>query len=437
VTNHGKAVTGNVWPGECVFPDFTNQETRSWWSARVEGLADVGFDGFWNDMNEPSVFSDTLGDTLPDGSMHDGDGQPMSHVAGGHNLYGMQMARATFEGLATKSPDRRPFNISRAGYAGSQRYGSTWTGDNRSTWKHLQLSIAMVINAGLSGTPFTGPDVGGFRGAPDAELYTRWMQAACLFPFFRTHSAKTAPAREPWRFGALTEQRVRSAIELRYRLLPYIYSEFMQGLPNGMPLIRPLFFSDPADTGLRRIDDAFFVGNNLLAAPVTMPGSLARSVVLPQGSWFDLDGNQFSGQTTHQVSAPLDQLPVFVRAGTVLPQWPVRQHTGEPVASATLHAYLGNGQSSWYEDAGDGFDHESEGHRSTTFRLDASDGFTIDRATKGNYDPGYEQTTLVVHGLTTAPRRIEVEGQPRRFKVLGPNSFELIAGDFERVRVVV
>ena len=194
-------VTAPVWPGTCHFPDFTSARVRAWWSAQLKVLTQAGFAGFWNDMNEPTIFNLQREATLPDYVVHDWDGLGCSHVQGGHNVYGMLMARATREGVQKQKPDKRPFVITRAGYAGVQRYASTWTGDNAATWDHLRLSVSMVLNSGLSGVAFTGPDVGGFAGDPDGELYTRWMQLGSMMPFFRVHTAAETAPTEPWRFG--------------------------------------------------------------------------------------------------------------------------------------------------------------------------------------------------------------------------------------------
>ena len=423
-----------VWPGDCAFPDFTDPKVRSWWSGRVSALVgDAGFDGLWNDMNEPSVMVDQKGVTLPDSTRHDCDGHPATSADGGHNVYGMQMAKATFDGLTDGRKKSRPFNISRSGYAGLARHATNWTGDNRSSWEHLRLSITMVLNLGLCGVPFTGPDIGGFRGSPDAELMTRWLEAASMLPFFRNHAARDAAYREPWRFGTAAEKNIRADIERRYQLLGYLYSEYAQGIRAGLPLARPVFFDDPADSALRAVEDEFLVGSQMLSAPVVTRGAKSREVRLPKGDWYGFDGQPYPGGGQVRVDAPLGELPLFVRAGAVVPQWPVRQHTGERLRSVTLHAYWGEGSSVWYEDAGDGYGYQKGESRTSTFKVSASAG-TLTRSVDGSFDPGYKTVSVAVHGVGDRPQSVRVDGKTVEFTVKsGTLLFD--AGDFGEVSI--
>jgi alpha-glucosidase len=324
----GQPFVGPVWAGSSHFPDFTHPGTRRWWAAQFESFAKIGIAGIWNDMNEPVLFNLGADRQMPDAVRHDFEGAGASHVEA-HNVYGALMGRASREGLERWQPGKRPFNITRAAYAGSQRYASSWTGDNLSTWDHLRLSITMTLNSGLSGIAFTGPDTGGFGGNPEPELFVRWLQLSSLLPFFRVHSSKKTRDQEPWSFGQPYEDLARTAIERRYQLLPYLYSLFAQCSQNGWPIVRPVFMADPSDARLRSVEDAYMLGDWLYVAPVLDKGATARDVVLPRGGWYDFNTGRFiEGGGTIHVEAPLDTLPIFARAGAIIPLWPSMQYVG-------------------------------------------------------------------------------------------------------------
>ncbi|RPJ44211.1 MAG: alpha-glucosidase, partial [Candidatus Latescibacterota bacterium] len=248
----GEPYTGRVWPGTCVFPDFTNSVARAWWADLVSGFLGSGADGVWIDMNEPAIF-DVWEKTMPLSSVHRADaalGGPDTH-ARYHNVYGMLMARATREGMAAARPNTRPFVLTRANHLGGQREAASWSGDNRADWYHLDASIPTVLNLGLSGQPFSGADIGGFAGDGDGDLFARWMGIGALLPFARGHSEKGTIDKEPWAFGPEVEAVCREALRRRYRLLPYLYTVFREASVTGLPVARPLFFADPADATLR------------------------------------------------------------------------------------------------------------------------------------------------------------------------------------------
>ena len=381
-TAAGEELHAVVWPGVCAFPDFTSAKARAWFGSLYAGFLDQGVDGFWNDMNEPGVFvppeanaSALVHDprkTFALDARHDGDGDPGTH-ARYHNVYGMQMARATFEGLQHLRPEDRPFVLTRAGYAGVQRYSAVWTGDNASTWDHLALSIPMLTNLSISGVPFVGADIGGFTGAPSPELYTRWLQAAALTPFMRTHSAIDTPQREPWTHGARYEAINRASIELRYILLPYLYTQFAQTEASGIPPMRPLWFEYPRDPAALLRDDEFLVGRDLLVAPVVHEGETKRRVYFPKGdAWRDWhDGKRHEGGSFADIEAPLERLPLFVRAGATIATQPVVQHTGQmPQVPLTLTVALGaDGASTVYQDSGNGYGYRKGESRTLSTRL--------------------------------------------------------------------
>ncbi len=354
--------TGSVWPGLCGFPDFTAARTRRWWAAEVKRFVDEsGLDGLLCDMNEPAVF-EVPNKTLPDAARHRG----WPGVGGGdharfHNIYGQLMAEATRVGLEEAHPGRRPFLVSRSLHLRGGSIAGTWTGDNQSDFTHLGWSIPMALNLGLSGQPFAGPDVGGFFGTPSPELFVRWYELAAFLPFFRGHADKTSPRQEPWSLGKRAEALVRRAIERRMRLMPTLYTLFREAHETGLPIVRPLFFLDPADPALRAVDDVFLLGDALLVAPVVVEGARRKRVRLPcvPGGWFRFDGRgRRLLEREIEVPAPLGQVPLFARAGTILfedEKRPTAACRGE--GSLRLHIFLdqaGLARGRLFDDAGDG-----------------------------------------------------------------------------------
>ncbi|HLV37809.1 MAG TPA: TIM-barrel domain-containing protein, partial [Spirillospora sp.] len=410
----GERVAASVWPGLCHFPDFTKQDVRDWWVEQCQPLLAMGVDGVWNDMCEPATFLPERAGTLPDYVLHDGDGQGGTHLTY-HNVYGMQMARASLQALQTHKPDSRPVNMLRAGYAGTQRYASSWTGDNTSNWDHIRLSISMTLNMGLSGAPMTGPDVGGFYENADGELFTRWLQATCLLPYFRGHTALGTAPHEPWVFGQPYEVINRLTIELRYRLLPYLYSVVAQAAEYGWPVVRPMFTVEPHNPAIRGIDDSYLLGDSLLVAPVLERGAVQRSVYLPAGmDWYDYWTNEcFEGGQTIDVTAPLERLPLFVRSGAVIPHWPDMQYVGQKeIDKLTLRLYPGSHETILYEDAGEGLGYQ-QGQYRWVYITASEDGdkLILNRRVAGSYEPTYKLIGLEVVGLNDEPSEIRVDRQ--------------------------
>lgn len=313
-TEGGDIYLGHVWPGDTAFPDFATPEARAWWGELNAGHVTSGLAGIWNDMNEPAT-----GSVPPDRMRFDHARAPHERF---HNQYALLMAMATTTGLRAARPDQRTFVLSRAGFAGIQRYSATWTGDNLSTWEFLAQSIPMSTGLGLSGQPFVGSDIGGFAGDATAELFTRWMQYGMLTPFARNHNAVGQADQYPWSFGPEVLDRVREAVRLRYRLLPYLYAAFVEASATGMPVQRPLWLADQADPALAAVDDAYLLGPHLLVAPVLEPGVTERAVRLPAGRWYDWNSTEtYVGGGEALVPAPLDHAPLLVRAGAVVPTW--------------------------------------------------------------------------------------------------------------------
>ncbi|MEU3891731.1 glycoside hydrolase family 31 protein [Streptomyces sp. NPDC029041] len=315
----GKVVEGVVWPGEVVFPDFTHARVRAWWGALYEERLAQGFSGFWHDMNEPTSFTAFGESTLPRSARHCLEGRGGDHREA-HNVYALCMARAGFEGLRRLAPEERPFLFSRSGWAGMQRYGGTWSGDVATGWPGLRASLALVMGLGLCGVPYSGPDVGGFDGVPSPELYLRWFQLGAYLPLFRTHAGLRAGRREPWEFGEEVLEHARAALVERRRLLPYFVTLAHLARRTGAPYVRPLWWAAPEERALRDCEDAFLLGDALLVAPVLDPGVGRRTVRLPRGRWYDVaTGQAYEGPGQVLVDAPLSRIPVFARAGSVLP----------------------------------------------------------------------------------------------------------------------
>jgi alpha-glucosidase len=355
----GKRYTGTVWPGRCHFPDFTNPKVREWWGKSFTALTEPGVEGFWNDMNEPS----TWGQDIPDIVGFDFDGHH-STIAEAHNVYGLNMSRATFEGTRQLLNGKRPFVLTRAAYAGIQRYSAVWTGDNQATEEDLMMAVRLVNSLGVSGVSFTGPDMGGFIGTPTNELFSRWMSVGVFTPFFRNHAEINSRRKEPWSFGENVEDISRQWINKRYQLIPYLYSAFYESTQTGMPVARTLAINYPGDEKIYTDDfqNEYLFGGQILVAPVSSE-TIHCNVYFPEGTWYRLsDDKLYQGKTEAVVDAPLDDLPVFVRSGGIVPMQSVIQNTSE-MPSPVLEINIWNGKSpnsfTWYEDDGITYKYET------------------------------------------------------------------------------
>lgn len=408
----GYHMKGAVWPGYCYFPDFTLPEAREWWGEQFKGLIGNGIRGIWNDMNEPAVFG--FG-TMPMDVRHDYDGQIASHRKA-HNVYGMQMARATYDGIKKLLYPNRPFNITRSGFSGFQRFASVWTGDNIATWEHLWLANVQCQRLNISGVSFCGTDIGGFIGEPNGELFVRWIQLAVFHPFFRGHSSGDRGEKEPWVFGKELEVIAKKFIELRYKLLPYIYTTFWQYVTKGTPMIRPLCFigQDDVET-YHRMDEVGF-GDHILICPLTGPAQDGRWMYLPKGSWYNFWTNSFYlGGLEFYAEAKLDSMPIFVRAGAILPQYPVMQYTGEKkIEELELFAYFNDQTytSTIYEDAGDGYGYKEGNCNQKTFISSGSaKTYTLKQTISGNFKTDYEFYIIRLIGLPFNIKEVTCDGK--------------------------
>ena len=426
----GSVFSGRVWPGASVFPDFSRAASRAWWGRQFKPFTDIGIAGFWNDMNEPSVF-DVPSKTMPLDTVHriesDDFAARDARHAEIHNVYGLLNSRATYEGMLALRPNERPFVMTRASYAGGQRYAVTWTGDNSATWDHLKLSVQQLVNLGLSGFSYAGADVGGFTGGPSPDLLTRWYEIGAFTPVFRNHAMKGTPRAEPWVDGPEHLAIRRRFIEERYRLLPYFYALADLNSRTGDPIMRPVFYDYP-DAINAACDQsmAFTVGRSLLVAPPPKPESpQGYDVCLPAGGWYDywtgLPVGQMSARPAQALASAaqtiagpaaaseviaetpkLDRLPVFVRAGTILPRQPLVRSTSEtPKGPLFLDVYPGRDCSGLvYADDGASLDYRRAGFARQTVRCTVTaEGLDIDFAPReGALRPWWRSIAVTVHG---------------------------------------
>lgn len=390
----GGSFIGPVWPGDCVFPDFTIPAVRTWWGGLYTDFMARGIDGVWNDMNEPAVFNEETNWTMPLDNRHRGGGElPAGPHIQYHNVYGMLMVRASREGIQNANPDKRPFVLSRANFLGGHRYAATWTGDNKASWEHLKWSIPMSLNLSLSGQPFNGPDIGGFVGNATPELWAHWISVGAFYPFSRAHTSTDTSNQEPWEFGPETEKAARIALQRRYRLMPYLYTVFWQSHEQGLPVMRPVLFADPADLSLRMEDQAFLLGQDVMVVP-----KWATDVQLPQGIWRSIS---IAGEDDDDAY----QCNLKIRGGSIVPLGPVVQTTQEitPRQPLTLLVVLnsqGKAEGILYEDAGDGYGYLKDEYCISTFKAQKKDGEVMVRcaAQKGKQASDKRLVSVAVIG---------------------------------------
>ena len=444
----GGEFVGVVWPGPAVFPDFTRAQTREWWGGLYQQFVKDGVAGFWNDMNEPSVF-DGPDKTMPLNAVHRIDEPGFAARTATHseihNIVGLENARGTYEGLLKLRPDERPFVLTRATYAGGQRYGFTWTGDNAATWNHLRLATQMVLSLGVSGIPFVGADVGGFGSSPHSDLITRWVELAAFSPYCRDHAAKGTLPHELWANGPGPEAVRRRYIELRYRMLPYFYSLAEESSRTGLPMMRPVFLEFPEvfSMGFDHLDTEFLLGPSLLIAPPPFAETLDPFVVsFPAGTWYDFwSGDKMAAQPTappiaeiakagagaklpepRPIHPPLETMPVYVRGGSILPFQPLVQNTDEiPVGPLELRVYPGpQCKGSVYLDDGHTFAYQHGAYLRQAFTCESDDkGLRIQfHAREGSFAAWWKFMEVVVYDWPTARAEAKVTGSTYPLKTI-------------------
>ena len=411
-TTDRKEFNGKVWPGACVFPDYTIPATRTWWSGLYTNFMNTGIDGVWNDMNEPSVFDGPDG-TMPESNWHRGGGDlPAGSHLRYHNVYGMLMVKASRDGIMNVNPDKRPFVLSRSGFLGSNRYAATWTGDNCGAVDNMKLSIPMTLNLGLSGQPFSGPDLGGFTGMTTPDLFGQWVAMGAFFPFMRGHASNDANNKEPWAFGKEIEDVSRVALNRRYRMLPYFYTLFHEASNNGMPVMRPVFFDDPKDTTLRKEQQAFLVGNDVLIIP-----KWAVRPHLPKGIWRTAS---IAGENSNTDKYQAD---VRIKGGAIIPMGNIIQNTTQySLDSLTLFVSLdGNGEArgTLYEDAGEGFRYQKGEYRNYEFTASQKGGIVnvVITPKDGKMEPANRKYKVCIVTDKGACESIWMKGNRVKFKL--------------------
>lgn len=416
----GKLVKGVVWPGWSVFPDFTDPKTRKWWKDQYQILIRSNIAGIWHDMNEPTSFSLFSDMDLPSNTTYKVEGSGGDHRQA-HNLYGLLMNQSGFDALSEARPSRRPWLLSRSGWVSQQRYAWNWTGDVESSWESLRMTIATVLGLGLSGIPYCGSDIGGFSGNPSPELFVRWFQMAAFMPFFRTHSSISAARREPWIFGEPFTGIIRNYLKFRYQLMPYLYSLAWQTSQTGLPFIRPLFWLDMEDRNLWEIEDSFLLGDQLLLAPVLKPEEAWRRIYLPKGKWISWwDGNQYQGPGTVEMKVTLDNIPLLVKSGSLIPL--------EEAGSLYLHIFPpeNDAQTSpliLYNDSGEGYG-DSRLDRFQIERL--SNRIIITRTGEGVFPFLYNKIYVRIHSILGKSYLIDDQETTIQNNFLETNLFERI-----------
>jgi alpha-glucosidase len=413
----GSVYVGTVWPGASVFPDFTLSRVRDWWGGLYKGFVGMGAAGFWNDMNEPALF-ERADKTMPLDIIHRlDDGTTLDHRAI-HNVFGMQNVRATYEGLRKLQPEERPFVLTRAAYAGAQRYAATWTGDNSSTWNHLKMSTPMLLSMGISGYPLVGDDIGGFAGSPTADLLTRWFEVGALNPIYRDHTAKGTADQEPWVHGPEHEAIRRKYIELRYELMPYLYTGIEEASRTGIPLMRPVFLEYPQASEFYGDNRDFLFGRDFFVAPVTTEMVDAEEILLPPGEWYDFWTNtKLSSKEKFNLHPRLDEMPLYVRAGAIVPMQPLVQSTGEkPNGPLELHVYLPAGtagddcRGTLYQDDGHTFAYQKGEILRVNYSCQVSNGSVTvtSRIEKNAFRPWWKSAEVLLVGTAAPPREVRI-----------------------------
>ncbi len=394
----GEPYEGEVWPSWSYFADFTKKESRDWWGEKLSSLLNQGVEGFWNDMNEPSVWGQSFPDMIQ--FSDNGFGTTYNKI---HNVYALEEAKATFDAFQKYSPDKRHFTLTRAGFAGIQRYSAVWTGDNVSNEESLRLACIMPQGLGLSGVPFIGSDAGGFIGVPSSRLYTRWMELGAFTPFFRGHSSINQKDKEPWAFGSEVESWVRNIISLRYELLPFLYNEFYNASITGLPIMRPMFLNYQNDDQCYSDNSQFqfMVGDNLLVAPVVDETSNFKKLYLPKGNWYDWwTGKIYNGGNWIIVEAPIYQIPLFVKEGAFIPMQNVEQYVGEKKMDELKVLVFPSDESkfNFYEDDGISYDYKNGKYSLTEFesKLGTDSGMITMKNTYDNFETGRKDYLLKI-----------------------------------------
>lgn len=400
----GKSYAGQVWPGWTNFPDYTSQKGREWWKQELKFFADTGVDGFWNDMNEIA----TWGQKMPNNVLFDFEGSPTTHKEG-RNVYGLQMARASYEGARQHLQNKRPFILSRAGYSGSQRYSAIWTGDNRAEDSHMLLGVRLLNSLGVSGVAFSAMDIGGFTGNAPVGLYARWIQLGAFTPYFRNHTGVNTRSAEPWAFGEEVTEIARNFINLRYRLMPYIYSNLYEATQSGQPLMRTLAIDYTHDDKVYHgeFESQYQFGKAFLIMPFESTKHYGK-VYFPRGRWYDLwTGEVKQGNREEMIGVQYSKLPIYVKESSIIPMQSLVQHTGEmPTDTLILHVYRGDVPNNfvYYEDDGESYDYQKGAYYKRSITFDPRRKTITFGEVEGNFKTRFNHVKVMLHGFDAKTR---------------------------------
>jgi alpha-glucosidase len=397
----GQPYIADISPNTNLYPDFTSPKAREWWVENMKVYQDVGINGYWNDMNEPAVD----GQAMPENVVFDFDGRGAT-TAEAHNYYGMLMARSSFESFQRYGGNKRPFVLSRSGFAGIQRYAAVWSGDNQAKDEHILLGVLLNTQMGLAGVPFTGPDLGGYIGDGNKELYKRWVEVGVFSPYLRNHREQLAAANEPWAYGEEAETISKTYIEFRYRMMPYLYSKFRESSETGMPISRCLCIDDPFDEKVyeQKNQYEFLFGDALLVNPMTTK-ERSKSTYLPPGEWYDLFSDErVAGGKEVSAEYPVYRIPIFVKASSILPlQTKVLSTKDKPSDTLYVHVFYGaNAQRFvYYEDDGSSLDYQRGTYYRRTIEFDPAGRKIEFGKPEGSYASQFKKVAVVLHGFGT------------------------------------
>jgi alpha-glucosidase len=404
---NGKEYIGHVWPGRCHFPDFTKQTTINWWGNNLkQAYVDNGVRGFWNDMNEPAAWGREFPNLIEFGEPN--NKKTLFNVK---NAYGLLMSKATYESTKIFMNNQRPFILTRASYSGIQKYSAQWTGDNISSDEHMLLGCRLLNSMGVSGVPYVGMDIGGFMGNPSPELFVRWMSLGVYTPLFRNHTHIGYNYREPWLFGEFNTDKIRKILEQRYQLLPYLYATFYQSHITGLPINRmlPIDYTNDQKVYENKFENQFLFGDNMLVAPCAS-NQLVTEVYLPGNTtWYRFGSDEmYSGGKQYFVASPIENLPVFIKSGAIIPMQSIIQNTKEVGDGILyLHVWKGTEKSifNYYEDDGETYNYEQGTFYKRNILYDAKSNKLMLGIKEGNFKSKFQKLKIILHGFKSSKQQ--------------------------------
>lgn len=439
------------WFGYAGLLDLFKTKSKDWFWDQYNRQIKKGVAGWWGDLGEPEKHPDYLYHNLQDHGY-----KKLFNANEVHNMYGHIWSEMLFEKYKKYYPNERLFHLNRSGYAGTWRYGSfPWSGDVDRSWKGLKAQLPIMLSMGLSGVPTMHSDAGGFAmGERDPELYRRWLQMAVFSPVFRPHGSVSAPdpkiaqiESEPVFYDDPDKSIIRNFIELRYRLMPYVYNLAYESAKTGTPFVRPLFFNDTSDTNLFTATDQYYFGNALMIAPVLEKGAAVRKIYLPFGQWYDFwnPTTIMNGGRWIEVKLTADKIPVFVKAGSVLPMKPLFHNTTEyPKDKLEFHYYPKEGSHSHtiYEDDGQTAQSLSSGtYEMIRLHAQTRNGkHSLQLGSNGKNYPGKpasREVKWVLHGQKSQPKQIWMDRKPGGSYKTEGNNWEIILSEWKDQSVLM